>query len=419
MLADDLERVEQRRHRHHRGPVLVVVEDGDVDLLLEPLLDLEAARRGDVLEVDAAEGRGHQPHRVDDLLRVVGVEADRERVDVGELLEEHRLALHHRHRGLGADVAEAEHRAAVGDDRDGVALDRELERLRCGRRRSPGRRARRPACRPSRGRRGSSAGTCSAARSCRRGASAGCGRRNRAPERPRVEPIARRISSQCCWLRASIVNSRTRLPSPPAPGTRSTPCSAPPASAICAVSLPSGSCRASSSTRTVTENCAETDGIAGMGGVILCRRSPRWASGAGTGACGAFSPAMAGKRPHATRDRADRGRGSTAVAAASAAAAGAGRRRLRWGAGESTDASPSFVAHVVARSGHEDRLVRAREGHAARHADGDSGRRWPSGTRRSSAPAEPPADHVRLPGARAPGKWHGTRSIPWRTPRRG
>jgi hypothetical protein len=37
---------------------------------------------------------------------------------------------------------------------------------------------------------------------------------------------------------ASIVNSRTRLPSPPAPGTRSTPCSCPPASAIAAVSLP-------------------------------------------------------------------------------------------------------------------------------------------------------------------------------------
>ena len=37
--------------------MLVVVEDGDVERLLQPLLDLEAARGGDVLEVDAAEGR--------------------------------------------------------------------------------------------------------------------------------------------------------------------------------------------------------------------------------------------------------------------------------------------------------------------------------------------------------------------------
>ena len=42
------------------------------------------------------------------------------RVDAAELLEQHRLALHDRHRGLGADVAEAEHRGAVGDDGHGV-----------------------------------------------------------------------------------------------------------------------------------------------------------------------------------------------------------------------------------------------------------------------------------------------------------
>ena len=40
-----------------------------------------------------------------------------------KLLEQRRLALHHRHRGGRADVAEPEHRRAVGDDGDGVALD--------------------------------------------------------------------------------------------------------------------------------------------------------------------------------------------------------------------------------------------------------------------------------------------------------
>src|SRR6478752_6982080 len=75
---------------------------------------------------------------------------------------------------------------------------------------------------------------------------------------PRVDPIPRRIRSQCSRSWASIVNSRTLLPSPPAPGTRSTPCSWPPASAITAVSLPRGSLRASSSTRIVTLYCALT-----------------------------------------------------------------------------------------------------------------------------------------------------------------
>ena len=93
----------------------------------------------------------------DDLVGVGGRQADRPRVDAAELLEQHRLALHHGHRRLRADVAEPEHGGAVADDRDRVVLDRQvpdLARVLGDRRR---RRAPRPACRPSRGRRGSSA----------------------------------------------------------------------------------------------------------------------------------------------------------------------------------------------------------------------------------------------------------------------
>jgi hypothetical protein len=100
--------------------VLVVVEDGDVEALLEAVLDLEAARRRDVLEVDAAEAGGHPDDGLDDLVGVGGVQADRDAVDAAELLEQHGLALHHRHRGRGPDVAEAQHGGAVGDDGDGV-----------------------------------------------------------------------------------------------------------------------------------------------------------------------------------------------------------------------------------------------------------------------------------------------------------
>jgi hypothetical protein len=51
-----------------------------------------------------------------------------EGVDPGQLLEEHGLALHDRHRRLGSDVAEAEHGGAVGDHRHRVLLDGERER---------------------------------------------------------------------------------------------------------------------------------------------------------------------------------------------------------------------------------------------------------------------------------------------------
>ncbi len=52
----------------------------------------------------------------------LAVDLDVEDVDVGEALEEHALALHHRLAGERADVAEAEHGGAVGHHRDEVAL---------------------------------------------------------------------------------------------------------------------------------------------------------------------------------------------------------------------------------------------------------------------------------------------------------
>ncbi len=103
--------------------MLIVVEDRDVEGRLQALLDLEALRGGDVLEVDPAEHGGQADHGLDDLVGVAHVEADREAVDAGELLEQERLALHHRQGRLRADVAEAEHGRAVGDDGDRVLLD--------------------------------------------------------------------------------------------------------------------------------------------------------------------------------------------------------------------------------------------------------------------------------------------------------
>ena len=114
--------------------------------------------RGDVLEVDPAEpGRDHLdgPH---DLVGVLGGQADRPGVDVGEPLEQRGLALHHRQRGAGADVAQPEDRRAVGDHGDGVALDGEPADVLGVVRQRQADPCRRPACRPSTGRRGCAAG---------------------------------------------------------------------------------------------------------------------------------------------------------------------------------------------------------------------------------------------------------------------
>ncbi len=120
-LADDRQRVEQRRTDDDRGAVLVVVEDGDLHALAQPALDVEAVGRLDVLEVDAAEGGLERCDHVDQLVEVAFVDLEVEDVDAGELLEQHRLAFHHRLGRQRADVAQPQHGGAIGDHRHQVA----------------------------------------------------------------------------------------------------------------------------------------------------------------------------------------------------------------------------------------------------------------------------------------------------------
>ena len=101
--------------------MLVVVEDGNVELLVETLLDLEAARRGDVFEVHSAKRRCQRLDRLDDFLRVEGIQDDWHCGDTGELLEELGLSFHNWQCSFGADVAEAKDCGAVGDHRDVLA----------------------------------------------------------------------------------------------------------------------------------------------------------------------------------------------------------------------------------------------------------------------------------------------------------
>ena len=119
-LARDQKRVGRGRAHHDGGAVLVVVEDGDVHRLAAQFFHDEAVGRLDVFQVDRAEGRLERADDGGEPLGVGFVHLDVEAVDVGELLEQDRLALHHRFRGEGAYVAQSQHRRPVADHGDEV-----------------------------------------------------------------------------------------------------------------------------------------------------------------------------------------------------------------------------------------------------------------------------------------------------------
>ena len=118
----EVERIDQAGGRDDGGAVLVVMEHRNVEQLPQLLLDDEAFRRLDVLEVDAAPALAEQLDAIDDLVRVLGRHFEIDGVDVGEALEQHRLAFHHRLRRQRAAIAEPEDGGAVGDDGDEIAL---------------------------------------------------------------------------------------------------------------------------------------------------------------------------------------------------------------------------------------------------------------------------------------------------------
>jgi hypothetical protein len=100
--------------------MLVVVENRDLHALPQPRLDDEALGRLDVLQVDAAEGRLQARDDLNQLVGIGFVDFDIEHVDAGELFEQAAFALHHGLAGERADVAEPQHRRAVGDHGDEV-----------------------------------------------------------------------------------------------------------------------------------------------------------------------------------------------------------------------------------------------------------------------------------------------------------
>ena len=115
-LPTSSQTVEHRRGGDDRGAVLVVVKDRNLHALAQLLLDDEALGRLDVFQIDAAEGRLEPRDGFDQFVGIVLGQLDVEHVDVGEFLEQAALAFHHRLAGQRSDVAETEHRRAVGDD---------------------------------------------------------------------------------------------------------------------------------------------------------------------------------------------------------------------------------------------------------------------------------------------------------------
>ena len=92
----------------------------DAHALAQFALDDEALRRLDVFKVDAAKGGLKAGDDLDQLVGILFVDLDIEDIDAGKLLEQNRLALHHRLGSQRPDIAQPEDGGAICDHPDEV-----------------------------------------------------------------------------------------------------------------------------------------------------------------------------------------------------------------------------------------------------------------------------------------------------------
>ena len=121
ILLDDAQTVEDRRGADDRRAMLIVMENRNIHPLAQLLLDVETLRRFNIFQVDTAEGRLEGGDDVNEFVRIQLIDFDIKHIDTGKFLKQDAFALHYRLTGQRADVAEPQHRGAVGDDRHQVA----------------------------------------------------------------------------------------------------------------------------------------------------------------------------------------------------------------------------------------------------------------------------------------------------------
>ena len=122
IFADHFEPIQNGSANHNRRAMLVVVKHRDLHTFAQLALDIKTVRCFDVFEIDATKGRLQRGDDLNKFVKIVFfVDLNIKNVNAGKLFEQYPLAFHHRLGRQRADIAQAQHRGAVGDDRHQVA----------------------------------------------------------------------------------------------------------------------------------------------------------------------------------------------------------------------------------------------------------------------------------------------------------
>ena len=126
ILASHFQGVLQACCRDDGGAMLVVVHHGNIERSLQAFLNIEALRRLDVLEVDAAECGSDALNGLAELLGVFLIDFDIEDIDAAIDFEQQTLTLHHGLSTQRTNIAKSQHGRTIRDNGHEVAFVRVL-----------------------------------------------------------------------------------------------------------------------------------------------------------------------------------------------------------------------------------------------------------------------------------------------------
>ena len=115
LLSSDFESIDESCEYCDSSPVLIIVHDGDIELSLQSVFDLETSWCCDILEVDSTEAISDIFDRFYEFLDILRPDDDRECIDSSEFPKENTLPFHDWHRCLVSEVSESEDSRAIGD----------------------------------------------------------------------------------------------------------------------------------------------------------------------------------------------------------------------------------------------------------------------------------------------------------------
>ena len=121
VFAHNGQAIDQCRANHDGSPMLIIMKDRDLHPLAQLALDIKTIRRLDVFQIHTTEGRLKGGNNIDQTIQVGLVDLEIKDIDASELLKENALSFHDRLGRQWANIAQAQHRSAVGDHSHQIA----------------------------------------------------------------------------------------------------------------------------------------------------------------------------------------------------------------------------------------------------------------------------------------------------------